>query len=84
MQHTGGFLMDFECLFIKVHARYYGKFLPCCADYYGGKGFRALQMVIPSTEGFWPWEDAQVAKREPILGTCNVSMVKKNLRGVCR
>ena len=72
-QLAGGFLRDFECLFIEVHTRYFEKYMAWCEDFYGGGNFRALQMIIPTTEGLWPWENNRSAKTQPILGKCEFS-----------
>jgi hypothetical protein len=65
-----GFLGGFDVLFKEVHHSHYREHFGWDRWLYKGDDFKALQMMYPTTEGVWPWdEDASdwFKKRQPQL-----------------
>jgi hypothetical protein len=71
-QFASGFLEGHKCLFLKMHRSFYKWYLAWCIGFYRGKSFPALQMVVPTVTGIWPWDDEateKVRSGQPVLGT---------------
>ena len=65
-----GFLEGFECQFIAVDPSHYREYFGWDLWLYDGPNFRVLQLVFPTVDGVWPWDDAAdewVRNRQPLL-----------------
>ncbi|HEY3306051.1 MAG TPA: DUF4262 domain-containing protein [Candidatus Binatia bacterium] len=52
-----GFLEGFEVLFVPVGSEHYPEYLGWNRWLYGGDQFKTLQVVYPTTDGIWPWNE---------------------------
>lgn len=51
------FLGDFDVCFVKVAKKYFEEYFGWGLWFYDGDDFEVLQMVWPTTDGVWPWDD---------------------------
>ena len=59
-KYYSGFLGDFEVCFIKVAQKYFGEYLGWGLWLYDDDDFEVLQMVWPTTDGVWPWDEGKL------------------------
>jgi hypothetical protein len=65
-----GFLEGFQLQFEVVKPDHFDDYLTWDKWLYGPKGFEVLQMIYPTTDGIWPWEQRAskgFRQRQPIL-----------------
>jgi hypothetical protein len=65
-----GFIEGFQVRFEIIAPKYFDEYLCWNEWLYGGKGFEALQIIYPTTDGIWPWETRAAdcfRWRQPIL-----------------
>ena len=64
------FIEGFEVFVEEVPLSEYDDYFGQAIDFYGGRAFKVLQVIYPTTKGIWPWaEDAPKSFQEwqPIL-----------------
>ncbi|WP_165072799.1 DUF4262 domain-containing protein [Paludisphaera rhizosphaerae] len=69
-QRVEGFLEGFECQFLAVDPSHYGEYFGWDLWLYNGPNFRVLQLVFPTVDGVWPWDDEAdewFRNRQPLL-----------------
>jgi hypothetical protein len=67
-----GFLEGFSVQFETVSADHFDDYFGWDKWLYGGKDFKVVQIVYPSTDGIWPWEPGAsewFRKWQPILSS---------------
>ena len=65
-----GFLEGFDVLVETVPLAAYDEYFGQAIDFYGGPTFTVIQLVYPTTQGLWPWDDGvseSFRLRQPIL-----------------
>ena len=66
-----GFLDGFPIYIEPVTAPRHHDLMLGCERYYGDVGYRAVQLIYPTTKGLWPWEPGVTdtfIKNQPMLG----------------
>lgn len=64
------FIGGFDCQLRAVHPSHYSEYFGWNIWLYKNRNFRVLQLIYPSTEGVWVWEEAAsdyFRKRQPLL-----------------
>ncbi len=67
---VSGFVSGFDCQLRVVHPSHYRKYFGQNIWLYKSKNFRVLQLVYPTTDGAWAWEETAseyFRKRQPLL-----------------
>jgi hypothetical protein len=67
-----GFLDGFSTQFVAVAVEHFAEYLGWNRWLYGGNDFSVLQLVYPTTDGVWPWDQAASAsfrRWQPLLGS---------------
>ena len=70
LKYYDGFLEGFDVTFVEVSKEHYETYFGWGSWYNKGNDFSMLQMVYPTTQGIWPWdEDASKEFRwiQPLL-----------------
>lgn len=63
-----GILDKFDCLLIDVEKKYYKNYFGQSLWYYQNEGFPVTQIIYPTINGFFPWDDAFPKNlKQPIL-----------------
>ena len=63
---------DFDCLLRRVDEKYFADYMGWNRWFYQGNEFPALQLILPTTSGLWPWEldvSSATRKAQPILAS---------------
>jgi len=55
--YYSGFLGDFDVCFVKVSRKHFKEYFGWGLWLHNGDNFEMLQMVWPTTEGVWPWDE---------------------------
>jgi len=69
-QRVSGFLEGFDCEVRQVDPRPYREYVGWDLWLYKGESFRLVQLVYPSTSGYWPWDEGSsddFRRFQPIL-----------------
>jgi len=69
-QRYDGFLDGFSVQFEIVGTEYFDEYMGWSQWLYGGNNFDVLQIIYPTTQGVWPWEDRAsewFRERQPLL-----------------
>lgn len=69
-QRVSGFLEGFDCEVRQVDPRHYREYVGWDLWLYKGESFRLVQLVYPSTSGYWPWDEGSsddFRRFQPIL-----------------
>ncbi len=67
---VSGFVGGFDCQLRAVHPSHYREYFGWNIWLYKSKKFRVLQLVYPTTDGVWSWEEAAsdyFRRRQPLL-----------------
>ncbi|MEO1081756.1 MAG: DUF4262 domain-containing protein [Pseudomonadota bacterium] len=56
-----GFIDGFDVTFREVEEKHYADYFGWANWLYDGDQFRVLQLIYPSTQGFWPWDSEATA-----------------------
>jgi len=56
-KYYSGFISGFDVCFIEVDDEYFEEFPLGCVSHYDNKEFKLLQLIWPSTNGVWPWDE---------------------------
>ncbi len=67
LARKAGFLAGFDCEVREVLQRHYDGYVGQALRYYGGPTFRLIQIVYPTTDGIWPWDDDDSSSWQPLL-----------------
>jgi hypothetical protein len=65
-----GFLEEFDVYFVEVDKKYYEEYFGFATWLYQGKDYKMLQLIWPTTDGKWPWDEDTTALydwAQPIL-----------------
>jgi hypothetical protein len=65
-----GFLEGFRVQFEEVGPEAFDEYMGWDKWLYGGKDFKVLQIIYPTTDGIWPWEESApewFRGRQPVL-----------------
>ncbi len=68
-------LEGYECFFRKVPQSAYSEYLGHGCRFYLNQDFPVLQCVWPSVDGLYPWQSEEIAKLQPVLGSCVPGMI---------
>ncbi len=66
-----GFLEGFQIYVEPAKAELLNEYTLGCARFYQGSGYSVVQLIYPTTEGVWPWQDAAsewFKSNQPMLG----------------
>jgi len=55
-KYYSGFLENFDVTFREVEKQHYPEYFGWARWLYKGDNFSVLQLIYPSTSGFWPWD----------------------------
>lgn len=82
-----GFLEGFDICFEKVSKRHYPDYFGWGIWLHQGDKFEVLQLIWPSTAGFWPWDDSNKTSdyykwAQPILNETGFLEALKSSQGV--
>ncbi len=75
-EYYGDFLEGFDVCFLEVDEKYYDDYFGWAKWLYKGKKFKVLQLVWPTTQGLWPWDEhgsEYYAWAQPLLGKDNAA-----------
>jgi hypothetical protein len=56
-QRSSGFVEGFDCQLGAVHIEHYREHFGWDIWFYDGSDFRVMQLIYPTVEGVWPWDD---------------------------
>jgi hypothetical protein len=56
-KYYSDFLEGFDVCFVEVDKSHYGEYLGWGLWFYDSYDFEMLQLIWPTTEGVWPWDD---------------------------
>jgi hypothetical protein len=65
-----GFIEGFEVFVEEVAMSAYDDYFGQAIDFYGGRDFKVVQIIYPTTKGVWPWAEnapKSFQDRQPIL-----------------
>lgn len=56
-KYNSDILDNFECLVVEVEKKYFDKYLGQALRYYQNESFKALQVIYPTIQGLFPWDE---------------------------
>lgn len=56
-KYYDGFLGNFDVCFIRVSKKHYDEYFGWAQRLHRGDDFNVLQMIWPTTDGTWPWDE---------------------------
>jgi Domain of unknown function (DUF4262) len=56
-EYYSGFLEGFDICFVEVDEEYHNEYPLACNTHYGDDPYKVYQLVWPTTDGQWPWDN---------------------------